>query len=340
MAEGQGRKDRPQRVTMAAIGRIAGVSQVTVSRALSNPSKVSPETLQRIHAAIDQTGFVPNAIAGALASRRSMLISALVPSITNLTYSSMIHAFSEGLREAGYQILLSETGFSPEDEERAIKLHLSRRPDAMMLTGVSHSAGARRALIGADIPVVELWDISESPVDFCIGFSHEAAGRAVADFAAARGADEAAVIYARDARAKRRKAAFAERFTALTGGGVADPGLDLEASLLAGRQAMAALMDEQGFDGGLVFCSSDMMAHGAMTEVQARGRQVPEDFAVVGFGDQEFATGTVPPLTTVRVDRERLGRQAASELIARIEGRGSGDVSVDLGFEMIRRGSA
>lgn len=333
----EGRKS--QKVTMSMVGRIAGVSQVTVSRALSDPSKVSPETLQRIRAAIEQTGFVPNAIAGALASRRSMLISALVPSITNQTYSAMIHTFSETLREAGYQILLSETGSDPEEEARAIRMHLSRRPDAMMLTGVNHSSGARRALIGADIPVVELWDMSESPIDFCVGFSHDKAGRAVADFAVAQGYAQAAVVYARDERAKRRKTAFSEQFTALAGGHVTDIALEEEASLGLGRQAMARVLDAGRFENGVVFCSSDVLAQGGLIEAQARGLHVPQDVAIIGFGDQNFAADMVPALTTVRVDRDRLGRQAAQALLARIEGAADA-VNLDLGFDLIRRASA
>ena len=340
-AGGQDNRDKAQRVTMATVGRIAGVSQVTVSRALSDPSKVAPGTLRRIRAAVDATGFVPNALAGALASRRSHLVSALVPSIANLTYAAMIHAFGSSLRDAGYQMLLSETGASPEAEEHAVRLHLSRRPDAMMLTGVTHSAGARRALIGADIPVVELWDISESPVDFCVGFSHAEAGRAAAEFAVAQGYRRAAVIYADDERARRRKAAFASRFAALTGAEVADSPLHGAASLGAGRAGLSALLDGPGLGGGgVVFCSSDVAAQGALAEAQARGLSVPRDVAVIGFGDQDFAVDTVPPLTTVRVDRERLGRLAAQQLLARIEGTGTTETKYDLGFELIARASA
>src|SRR5690606_25806803 len=106
-------RSRPPRnggVTMADIGRLAGVTQVTVSRALSTPSKVSPQTLERIRDAIRRTGYVPNALAGALASSRSRLIAALVPSVTNIVYSSLLHAFSDIMWSHGYQIMLSEVG--------------------------------------------------------------------------------------------------------------------------------------------------------------------------------------------------------------------------------------
>nr|WP_245398695.1 LacI family DNA-binding transcriptional regulator [Oceaniglobus trochenteri] len=326
---------------MAAIGRLAGVSQVTVSRALSNPSKVSPETLARIREAIDLTGFVPNALAGALASRRSMLISALVPSITNIIYSSMARAFSEGMRARGYQILLSETGETPEDEERMIALHLSRQPDAVMLTGIHHTARARKALLGAGIPVVELWDISQTPIDICVGFSHGATGRAVADFACDAGHGTAAVIHAGDERAVRRMEAFSQRFTQRTGRAVTDINLRTPASLGQGRRGLSLLLEGGGLaGGGLIFCSSDLLAHGVITEAQVRGLRIPDDLAVVGFGDQEFAADVVPGITTVRVDRDALGRQAAQALLARIEGQPAERPVFDVGFRLLRRGSA
>ncbi|MCS6758013.1 MAG: LacI family DNA-binding transcriptional regulator [Candidatus Devosia euplotis] len=134
-----------------------------LSRALSAPDKVSSQTLQRIHDAIARTGYVSNAVAEALASNKSNLIAALVPSVTNIVYASALHAFSEIMWGHGYQIMLSETGFDLDREERAIATHLSRRPDAILLTGKHHSAGARRMLHNAGIPVVEVWDISDTP---------------------------------------------------------------------------------------------------------------------------------------------------------------------------------
>lgn len=324
-----------RRVTMTTVGRLAGVSQVTVSRALSDPSKVSPETLARIREAIETTGFVPNALAGALASSRSNLISALVPSITNIVYASMIQAFTAGMRAAGCQILLSETGFDPEEEASLVSAHLSRRPDAMMLTGIHHGTATRRMLLGAGIPVVEVWDLTDSPLDLCVGFGHADAGRAVAAFARDAGYVRAATISASDERARRRRDAFALAF----GGSVAHANLDGAASLAGGREGLSELL-EGGFRDGVVFCSSDLIAHGTLIEAHKRGLSVPGDVAVIGFGDQGFAADVEPPLTTVLVDREALGSAAAEALLTRLGGRTVPQPRIDVGFEIIRRGSA
>lgn len=328
-------------VTMTTVGRMAGVSQVTVSRALSDPTKVSPETLARIREAIRATGYVPNALAGALASRKSNLIAALVPSFTNIVYSSLLHGFSEIMRENGYQIMLSETGHDPEHEQALIETHLGRRPDGVLLTGVHHAPGTRRMLIGSGVPVVEIWDLSETPIDCCIGFSHGAAGQAAAEFAVKAGYRRAATVAAGDARARRRRDSFARGFAKMTGTDLSAVDYPAGSATLAqGRAALADLIDRQGFMHGVVFCSSDQTAHGVLIEAAARGLHVPDQIAVIGFGDQDFAAHTHPALTTVRVDRAALGEAAAGALLSRFHGGAGGESVIDLGFHLIQRGSA
>ena len=324
---------------MEDVGRMAGVSQVTVSRALSDPSKVSKATLERIRDAIERTGFVPNAAAGTLASSKSKLISALIPSLTNVTYTSFVKEFSVQLRQHGYQVLLSETGFGLEDEEEMISRHLSRRPDAMLLTGITHSQMARRMRLSAKIPVVELWDVTDSPIDVCVGFSHREAGRAVAEYVATLAPAHVACLIANDERARRRQAAFSEAITTRTGDHSALLILDDPASLAGGRQGLSRLIDEQGFERGLVFCSSDLLAQGVLLEAQVRGLSVPEDIAVIGFGDQDFSAHLHPPLTTVRLDRQKMGSVAADAIIQRLKGRAGANVVYDLGFEIVIRGT-
>jgi LacI family gluconate utilization system Gnt-I transcriptional repressor len=325
---------------MATVGRIAGVSQVTVSRALSDPSKVSPLTLQKIEAAIKATGFVPNAIAGALASQQSHLVSALVPSLTNIVYSSVVKTFSQRMREFGYQILLSETGFDLTEEEAFVSGHLSRQPDAVLLTGIQHSAQTRRMLLGAGIPIVEVWDITASPIDMCVGFSHSDAGRAVADFAVDLGFEFAATVTANDERAKLRRDSFTSRFLQMDGRSVFAHDCAGASSMGAGRAALADLLDNHGLKSGIIFCSSDGLAQGLLIEAHARGVNIPGDLSLVGFGDQEFARDLEPALTTVRIDHELLGRTAADAILARIKGTGSPPAVENIGFEIVRRVSA
>lgn len=194
-------------------------------------------------------------------------------------------------------------------------------------------------LHAAAIPVVEVWDITTTPIDICVGFSHVEAGRAVADFAAEAGYRRAACVSAGDERARRRQHAFSERFGHWRGQVVPAAAFDVPASLANGRSGLSYLLDEHEFDHGVVFCSSDLLAHGVLIEAQARGLSVPRDIAVIGFGDQDYAAHLEPGLTTVRVDREALGAAAAEAILSRLGGKDRQENVIDIGFQIIQRGS-
>ena len=325
-------------VTMETVGRIAGVSQVTVSRALNDPKKVSAKTLQRIQDAIELTGYVPNMVAGALASRRSKLIAALVPSITNVIYADLMQNFINVIRGSGYHVLMAETGFSQDEEQAVVSTMLSRRPDGILLTGIHHSAGCKRMLLGAGIPVIEVWDTTENPLDVCIGFSHIKAGEEMARYAAGKGYQQALIVSAGDERALRRKDSFASQFKQMTGNAPIEVLYEAGATIERGRNGLSTGL-EKGFRNGIIMCSSDLLAHGILIEAQARGLRIPQDMAVLGFGNQDFSPFTLPALTTVEVNRANLGRRAAEALVARIENEPLPTKSIDVGFEIIERAS-
>ena len=323
---------------MKEIARIAGVSTITVSRAISAPDKLSTQTLEKVTRAIERTGYVPNLVAGALASSRSRLVAVAVPRISNPVYAETIVGFIGPLKDAGYQVLFGETSYFEQEEEALIAAVLSRRPDGILLTGVHHSSRCRRMLLSSGIPVVEIWDLTETPIDVVVGFSHAAVGEAVAEFGLAHGYTEFAIVSMDDERAMVRKRSY-ERSLARRNVHVRHaavfPGA---ARLQAGRDGLSKLLGD-GFRSGLIFCSSDVMAHGVLTEAAARGLNVPGDISIIGFGDQNFAPATFPALTTVRVERATMGRLAAQKLLERIEHASVSDRVIDVGFEIIERDS-
>ena len=334
----QGGAGPPRAPTMAAVARLAGVSQITVSRALNDPAKVSAATMARVREAVALTGYVPNLVAGALASRRSRLVAALMPSMTNPVYAGLVQQVARPLREAGYQVLIGETGIAREDEDALVVAVLSRRPDGLVMIGIDRAPQARRMLIASGLPVIELWDVSETPIDVAIGFSHHAAGEAVAAFARGRGRGRAAVVTAMDERALRRRDAFQNAFTRLGGHLSGEASFAEGASFGRGREGLARLLDD-GQDPDCVFCSSDVLAHGVLAEARERRIAVPQHLGIVGFGDQDVSAHTAPALTTVRIETARLGRDAAATLLARIEGETSGPRAIDVGFEIVPRES-
>jgi LacI family gluconate utilization system Gnt-I transcriptional repressor len=322
-------------VTLEDVARIAGVSAITVSRVVNRPELVAPATVAHVQRAIARTGYVPNLLAGGLASRRSRLVAALVPTVANSIFIEMIQSLTDTLWAARYQVVLGLAGYR-EREDALVTAILSRRPDALFVVGVSHSPESRRRILAARIPVVEAWDLTAAPLDMVIGFSHERVGAAVADHLVARGYRRIASVWTDDERALRRRSGF---LAALARHGLAEAGAEMGSpptTLGMGRRGLAALLD-RGVRPDAVACSSDAMAHGVLAEAQSRRLPVPRRLAVMGFGDLDFAAGTVPALSTVRIDRSAIGRLAAEALLARIAGEAPREKVLDVGFEVVER---
>jgi hypothetical protein len=202
-------------------------------------------------------------------------------------------------------------------------------------------AEARRRLLASGIPIVETWDLTPTPIDMLVGFSHERVGAAVADYLHARGRRRPAVMSGDDERGQRRTAAFVERIRSHLGESAAAlPSVYVAApsTLGSGRRALAQLLAEDRHIDA-VCCGSDVMAAGAIIEAHARGLRVPDDLAVIGFGDLAFAADLHPALTTVRIDGTAIGRQAASFIVERAAGRGVRERVVDIGYSIVERDS-
>lgn len=326
-------------ITLSDVARLAGVSAITVSRVLNTPAAVSPDTLERVRSAIARSGYVPNLVAGGLASNRSRLVAALVPTIAGPVFLETIQALTDALADAGCQLMLGQSGYGGAREDALLDAIIGRRPDGIVLTGIMHSAEGRKRLLASGIPVVETWDITPTPIDMIVGFSHEKVGIAVADYLHGQGFRKPGIVTASDERAMRRQAGFEQRFAEL---GVREIPVCLvpaPSALGNGRMGFADLQARHpGID--VVFCGSDVIAHGVITEAQATGLSVPGDVAVMGFGDLPFAAFTHPLLSTVRIDGTAIGRQAARFILDRVENRDAGPRVRDLGFSIIKRASA
>jgi LacI family gluconate utilization system Gnt-I transcriptional repressor len=324
--------------TLIDVAKVAGVSPITVSRALSRPALVRPKTLARVNAAVLETGYVKNMLAGALASRRSKLVALILPQIATSTFARTVQAVTDTLALAGYQVLLGLSGQETLREEVLVDTILSRRPDGLILTGTQHTENTRKRLQRARIPVVETWDLTPSPIDMLVGFSHEEVGRAIAANLLGLGYRRFAVLTAANMRAQRRNQAL---MAALAEAGiVAVPVETIPAPvrLETARQGAARLFERGGID--VIVCSSDTMALGVLNEAASRGIAVPGDVGVMGFGENHIAANTFPALSSVHVDGVAIGIQAARALLERIDGATPRvATAIDVGFELIQRDS-
>jgi LacI family gluconate utilization system Gnt-I transcriptional repressor len=258
-------------------------------------------------------------------------------------FLDMIQSLTETLAGAGYQLILGQAGYENSREDELLEAIIGRRPDGIVLAGIMRSAQGRRRLQASAIPLVETWDLTPTPADMLVGFSHEDAGQAVAEFLYQRGRRRVAVISASDERAQRRNRAFAQAAVRLDmqgpDGTVPLHTISAPGTAAGGRTALRALLANHP-DIDAVFCSSDMVALGVLTEARKLGIDVPGKLAVVGLGDHPFAADLYPALTTVRIDGRAMGEIAARFLIDRIAGNDIPDVVRDIGFTIVERDSA
>lgn len=326
--------DRLPTVTLHDVAQAAGVSVMTVSRALSKPEVVQKETLERVLRAVEETGYIPNRLAGGLKSNRSMTVGALIPYIAVPQFLPTIQTLTEELDQAGYQLIFGQTGYDYAREPELLDTMLGRRVDGIVVFGLlTHTQGTER-FRKLGVPVVETWDLSDRPIDMLVGFSQMNVGSAVAGFFLSRGWDKAGIATASDERASRRR----QGFVAAYGREVPTATVKAPSSIGLGRQALAELLEKDASIRA-VFCSSDGLAQGVVIEAKARGLRVPQDLAVVGFGDADFAAHLEPALTTVRVDGSAIGRIAAQKILQRCNGQPEAETITDVGFTIVERKS-
>lgn len=324
---------------MSDVARLAGVSMITVSRAIRESERVLPATLARIEAAIRSSGYVPDLTAGSLASRRSRIIGAIVPTIDNSIFAETVRGLSAALEPAGYQLLLGQTAYQANAEEALVTAFLGRRVDGMVLTGVRHSAATVKRLRAAGIPVVETWDLTKKPIDMLAGFSNRDAGHAIGAYLCGKGYRDFGFVGGADERTRARHDGFAAALRGTAGTTLLRLELPSASSFAGGREAIARLLAAP-VPPRAVFFSNDALALGGLMECHRRGLKVPQDIAIAGFADLDIAAESFPALTSVHVGSRRIGAEAAALLLARLAGQAVERPLRDLGFAVIARESA
>jgi LacI family gluconate utilization system Gnt-I transcriptional repressor len=310
------------RPTLHDVAERAGVTRITVSRFLREPALVAPETAQRVRSAIEAVGYVPNLQAGQLASGHSRIVATLIPNAGHSVFAETIQGLTEGLRDSGYELLLTATGYSPDREELQLRAVLGWSPAAIIVTGLHRTPGAQALLEQAragGTPVVEIWDHSRRRADqqmVQVGFDHRATGRLMARHLLTQGHQRIAYVdsgVVADVRAHRRRDGFVDEVRG-QGGRVevitAAPGDALD----AGRQAVQSLLALRPRTTAAAF-ANDHLAAGALLEAQAQGVSIPGRMAFLGFGDFPISRHLHPGLSTVHTPTSEIGRIAAQSIL-------------------------
>ena len=307
--------------TMADVARLAGVSSMTVSRALRPDGAVSEETRRRIEQVAAELGYIHDSTASGFASGRSGFVAMTIPSINAPNFADTVRGVTDVLHGSGFDLLLGYTDYQKEEEERLIRAFLRRRPEAMVVTGGVHSAGARQVLKSSGVPVFEIWDLPEDPIGHVVGFSNQEAGRIIARHLYDQGYRRLGFVggeTTRDTRGADRRRGFFKELVTL---GVATDRLVAAGAppinMHQGAECMEILL-ERWPDTEAVMCVSDAPAFGAMTAALRRGLAIPDDIAIAGFGDYDIANCAIPRITTVNVGAHDIGRRTG-ELILEVQ---------------------
>ena len=286
---------------------------MTVSRVLRNRGDVSAATREKVLEAARTLGYVPNKIAGALASQRVNLVGVVIPSLSNMVFPEVMTGISDTLEGTGLQPVVGVTNYLPDREESVIYEMLSWRPSGMIVAGLEHSPAARAMLAQAGIPIVEIMDIDGDPVNYAVGISHYRAGREMAEAIIAAGYKRIAFLGTQmpnDFRAKKRLEGFE--------GALSKAGLSLVdrefysggSALLKGREMTATVLSRSP-DVDFLYYSNDMIGAGGLLYCLDQGLDVPGRIGLAGFNGVELLDGLPRKLATMDACRLEIGRRAA-----------------------------
>ena len=307
------------RATIHDVARLAGVGSITVSRYLKQPGRVSDELGARIARAIKELNYVPNLVAGGLASSRLRSVGMVVPNISGPIFAPTIQAFNDTLNRHGFQVLLASSYFSKEQEENAVRTFLGWSPAALVVTGRFHTRATEALRSASGIPVVETWDYAPRRKHIQVGYSNTEVGAQAARHLIERGYKRIAFVQnsvAGDLSAIDRRDGYAAVLR--------EHGLEpwtyvpqAPAPFDAGQEALAALVPagrgKRKAD-AIVF-ANDNLAAGALLAAQRLGMSVPRQCALMGFGDYPFSHLLLPSLTTIRPPAQAIGELAARRIL-------------------------
>lgn len=323
---------------MRDVAQAVGMSPMTVSRALREDRTVSEKTRSIVRQKADELGYVYDSTAQAFRTQKSGFIAVTLPSVNNANFAETFRALTNGLADAGLQLLLGSTNYRVEREEALVRQLLTRNPEALILTGGNHTETTRTLIEAQGLPVIEMWDLPKQPLGHVVGFSNAKAMDLIVDHLHDTGRRRLAFVGASqgaDMRGAERRQAVVERARAL---GIPDVAvIDAGAAPVSMRHGHAVIerIGKEIASYDALVCVSDPVAFGCLTALERLGLRVPDDIAVTGFGAFEVSKVSNPRITTVNVHAEDIGARTVSLMRGVFAGDIDSPVTFDVGCSLV-----
>lgn len=326
--------------TLNDVAKAAGVSTATVSRCLNSPDRVIEATRQRVMQAVESLGYTPNFAARVMAAKRSYTIGAIIPTMDNAIFARGLQEFQDQLRESGYTLLVSSSAYDPEVEREQIRTLVARGADGLLLIGHARDPEIYSYLERHQVPSLVAWSYDPKALRPSVGFDNTGAMGELAQTVISAGHHRIAMISGRTLGNDRAQSRVDGVRQTMAGNGLEPSSLTLietDYEIEKGAEAFQQLMALSPRP-TVVMCGNDVLAAGALREAGRLGIGVPEQVSVTGFDDIELAEIVSPALTTVHVPHREMGRKAARELTAMVEGNSEGR-SICINTRLVNRSS-
>ena len=309
-------------MTLRDVSEASGVSEMTVSRVLRASGDVSQATREKVLLAAKELGYVPNKIAGALASKRVSLIAVIIPSMSNMVFPEVMMGINDKLEETNLQPVVGITDYLPVKEEKVLFQMLSWRPSGVIIAGLEHSDASRRMLESSGIPIVEIMDVDGTPIDCAVGISHRRAGRKMGEEIIRSGYKKIGFMGTKmplDHRARKRFEGFTESL-AKAGIEISDQEFYSGGSALAKGRDMTRDMLMRSPDLDFLYYSNDMISAGGLLYLLEQGIDIPEKIGLAGFNGVDLLQGLPVELATMDACRKEVGQAAAKIICDKLDG--------------------
>lgn len=327
--------------TIRIVSKLAGVSTATVSRALQNPELVSPDTRQRVMQAVKSAGYRPNQLARNFSSGKAYAVVVLVPNVANPFFSRVIRGIEQEAQACGYAVLLGDTQGSVSREQEYARMGLTSQADGLIQLDSRYPFSAEDRELAATVPFVNACERIAEPAGYpVVELDNRGAARALTQHLLDLHLKRLAVITgpAHSPIVRDRLAGVQD---ALLGAGLtldANAVVEGDFSMPSGHSAAEYLL-QQAERPQAIFCMNDEMAIGAMRCLRQHGLRIPQDIAIAGFDNIEFAAYTEPALTTIDQPAEQLGRQAMRALYQLMQGTPLAQQHMMLSYRLVVRDS-